>query len=284
MSFKDMMRSFLFETVDPEIDENEVDTQPLEEEPKPAAPVQSAPVQTPEYMPVSAPVVEPAPQAQLTRDLYVEPTVKAAAKEDLPVADLLDDFSEEEPSRKASKAKAKTRTAMRKPSRHAGKPVREPGNADYSTVLSPIFGNMPEAQKDHGKIHDAINLPEPQDTSDLIRVISPMFGNNIQTRKSKAPAKEAEPAEEAPVAEHAAPEAAPAKASRSGAAPEAREKAESAKASAPASHNARRARISDNYLEAATVGMKSENSASTGTMDLAAYLSRPAKNAKDGSK
>ncbi|UNT92551.1 hypothetical protein [Allobaculum sp. Allo2] len=55
---------------------------------------------------------------------------------------------------------------------------------DYSAVLSPIFGNLPEDQKDVDAVHDAINLPEPQDHSDMIQIISPMYGTTPKPKSA----------------------------------------------------------------------------------------------------
>ena len=50
---------------------------------------------------------------------------------------------------------------------------------EYSAVISPIFGNTNEEEKDYKKIHNAINLEKPVDDPEFVQVISPMFGNNV---------------------------------------------------------------------------------------------------------
>lgn len=55
---------------------------------------------------------------------------------------------------------------------------------DYQAVMSPIFGNAEESQKSHESVHNAIHLPKPD--SDMVQIISPMFGGGRKKTGSKA--------------------------------------------------------------------------------------------------
>ena len=50
---------------------------------------------------------------------------------------------------------------------------------EYQSVISPIFGNMEDSQKEFDKVHDAVQLPKPETDTSMIEIISPMYGNNI---------------------------------------------------------------------------------------------------------
>lgn len=71
-------------------------------------------------------------------------------------------------------------------------------NREYQAVLSPIFGNMEEDEKDLASVHDAIKLNKPNEEFDLVRVISPIYGTQVQT---PAPKPAPEPKESVEVQE-----------------------------------------------------------------------------------
>lgn len=50
---------------------------------------------------------------------------------------------------------------------------------EYQAVISPIFGNMEDSQKQFDKVHDAVKLPKPETDTSMIEIISPMYGNSI---------------------------------------------------------------------------------------------------------
>ena len=52
-------------------------------------------------------------------------------------------------------------------------------NGDYQAVISPIFGNLEDEKKEFDKVHDAIQLPKPDEDFTFVQVISPMYGNDI---------------------------------------------------------------------------------------------------------
>ena len=42
---------------------------------------------------------------------------------------------------------------------------------------------MEDSQKQFDKVHDAIQLPKPENDTDLVEIISPVYGNNIPAPK-----------------------------------------------------------------------------------------------------
>ena len=73
---------------------------------------------------------------------------------------------------------------------------------DYSSIISPIYGDVKEDQKDATLVHDAFNLTKPVDASEMTTIISPIFGApqttkqpvvKVDSKRKAAPRKEAEP-------------------------------------------------------------------------------------------
>ena len=64
-----------------------------------------------------------------------------------------------------------------------GRKRKQVDEMEYQAVISPIFGNMEDSQKQFDKVHDAIQLPKPENDTDLVEIISPMYGNNIPAPK-----------------------------------------------------------------------------------------------------
>lgn len=212
MGFKDMMKSFLYENVedddqDLEEEEEEVEVsapagekhsflrkkgpaaQPAEASPAQPEAVLQPQTQTPAANTAAAPAaasqpesVNPYAAAPAGTDysnpaLYTEPKISAG----VPAAasgnflSRIDDVIEEptEPQKSEPSRIRKAMQAQREKNRFA--------RQDYSSVISPIFGNVSEDERDVSMLHDAINLPKPVDTLEMIEIISPMYG-------SKAPA------------------------------------------------------------------------------------------------
>lgn len=280
MGIKDMMKSFLFETVDSIEDDDEdvveeTTEEPVEEQPAAAEPVSPAVHETPAPA-VQPAVLEPVTPAEVDRqanDFLASTSRKPESSLFAGVEETLSPSTNS--SSQTARSHAKKTEAKKAPAKARKGASRKDKTAfiDYSAVLSPIFGNLPEDQKDVDAVHDAINLPEPQDHSDMIQIISPMYGTTPKPKKraplgerrsaapkaaAEAPAKEAEPAAE---------KAAPAH--------------EAAQASAAARTNANRTRLTDELLSNATAASNTHSK----PMDLAAYLSRPARtSSKDGDK
>lgn len=277
MGLKDLMKSFLFENVESDDDDYEE-----EEEEEAAAPVQSVksePVRT--SAPVSAPVQQTA--AQTAPSIPAEPSVQTmeqktdefiaqqtAASQPTSasffsqVEGIMDDDDLEE-KKKSNAKRTVRRSANRQP---------QP-NVNYTAVLSPIFGNLPNEDHDHKAIHDAINLPEASD--EMTQIISPMYGNTPKPKKKPRPVHKAAPAAAAEQKQSVKTKTASAAASEEETEVKAETKPEPEKA-APVSSSkkvapARRSRISGSMLNEA----KAKSQAANDSMDLASYLSRPAK-------
>ncbi len=185
MGFKDMMKNFLYESV--EDDELE------EEEPVSSAPAPKAqPAPQPAAQPVAAPAMHPAQEVEaveqtspVDRYLINQDQQQASGSFLSDIEDVV--LADQQPAPRAKKGVRPARAA-----KHAA-PARQNPRMDYSAVISPIYGNMSNAEKDVTKVHDAINLPKPEDSLDMVEVISPMYGSSKpapQPRKLQNPAKE----------------------------------------------------------------------------------------------
>lgn len=197
MGFKDVMKSFLYETVeDDELEEEEEVSQPertlpnflkrntqKEETPQPT--VETTAVET---TPVQSEQTSVAPE-----NLYVEPQVVAQPQSGQ-FLDAIEDVVETKPQEK-------TRSSIIRPQVNRvnrNTIVRQ----DYSSIISPIYGDVKEDQKDATLVHDAINLTKPIDSSEMTTIISPIFGApqatkqsvvKVDSKRKAAPRKEAEP-------------------------------------------------------------------------------------------
>lgn len=197
MGFKDVMKSFLYETVeDDELEEEEeVSTPertlpnflkrktPTEETPQPTA---QTPAETVQPEQPEQPVVE-------TENLYVEPQV-VAQPQSSQFLDAIEDVVEtqEEKTTRPSYIRPQVNRANRNTI------IRQ----DYSSIISPIYGDVKEDQKDATLVHDAFNLTKPVDASEMTTIISPIFGApqttkqpivKVDSKRKAAPRKEAEP-------------------------------------------------------------------------------------------
>ena len=56
-------------------------------------------------------------------------------------------------------------------------------SSEYQAIISPIFGNLEDEKKEFDKVHDAIQLPKPDEDFTFVQVISPMYGNDIPAAK-----------------------------------------------------------------------------------------------------
>ncbi|WP_230268314.1 hypothetical protein [Allobaculum fili] len=272
MGIKDMMKSFLFETVDSIEDDDEdvveeTTEEPVEEQPAAAEPVSPAVHETP-----APAVLEPVTPAEVDRqanDFLASTSRKPESSLFAGVEETLSPSTNS--SSQTARSHAKKTEAKKAPAQARKGASRKDKTAfiDYSAVLSPIFGNLPEDQKDVDAVHDAINLPEPQDHSDMIQIISPMYGTTPKPKK-RAPLGERRSAAPKAAAEAPAKEAEKAAPAH-----------EAAQASAAARTNTNRTRLTDELLSNAAAASNTHSK----PMDLAAYLSRPARtSSKDGDK
>ncbi len=172
--FKDFMKSIFNEEVDldEELEEEVVeDKKEVEEkpEPKPESEPKLEPevkeepvVVAPEPTQVSFTPVQPAPVAQPESSFM-----------DLSV----DDVAKEEPLAPSHSTYHYDRKKLHKPVR------RSTPEVEYQAVISPIFGNQDEKEKDFSKVHDAIRLEQPLSDPSFEQVISPMYGSDLPTVK-----------------------------------------------------------------------------------------------------
>lgn len=191
MGFKDVMKSFLYETVeDDELEE--------EEEVEVSAPQRSlpsflkrnnTPAETPAPTPATPAVAAPAPAIQEATvtdanvisqpGLYVEPQVSAQPQSGQFLS-AIEDVVEEKP--KPSRTR-QSRPQINRANR--ANVIRQ----DYSSIISPIYGDIKEEEKDTNMVHDAINLTKPVDASEMTAIISPIFGTREPNSSASGPVK-----------------------------------------------------------------------------------------------
>ncbi len=177
--FKDFMKSIFSEDVDVDeemVDENEIEEvkeeqieEPKEEEVKVEQPkeVVVPEVKQEEVKPVAEPEVSfqelnfDTVQTASTSSSFTDLTVDEVASEDRP-----------RPQKK-SREYHYDRKKLNKPGR------RKQPEIEYQAIISPIFGNQEEEQKDFSKVHDAIRLERPVDDPSFEEVISPMYGQDL---------------------------------------------------------------------------------------------------------
>ena len=213
-SFKDLMKAFLYEDIDEEEDV-------VEEEVKPAA-APSAPVSQPapaatvhlteQAMPAPAEVLKTATASNIAPAQPVIQDVQTSIFEGLDMEDI------SRPEDEAPVKKSAYHYERRKVSQPARRASAGTGD-DYQAVISPIFGNVSEDHKEFNAIHDAINLPKPEDGFEMTTIISPMYGNSVPAaapvnsipqykvkKKKAAPEKEKEAVKETAVQTEEQPE------------------------------------------------------------------------------
>ena len=200
MGFKDVMKSFLYETVeDDELEEEEeVSTPdrtlpnflkrhtPTQETSQPTSQTPTETIHPEQLEQPEQPVVE-------TENLYVEPQV-VVQPQSSQFLDAIEDVVEtqEEKTTRPSYIRPQVNRANRNTI------IRQ----DYSSIISPIYGDVKEDQKDATLVHDAFNLTKPVDASEMTTIISPIFGApqttkqpvvKVDSKRKAAPRKEAEP-------------------------------------------------------------------------------------------
>lgn len=175
--FKDLMQAIFTEEVD--ADEEETVTEETKEEKKETADSSG------ESTTVQPSQAEPAP-------VYQEPQIQVFgnAEKEQPQTTLftgldVDSIASEDPR----PAKKKLYRYDRSKARQVRRPQED---LEYTPVISPIFGNMKESQKDTSKVHNAIDLNKPEQIEDYMTVISPMYGDReeLRPRLESIPKKE----------------------------------------------------------------------------------------------
>lgn len=159
------MKSIFNEDID--LDE-ELEDEELEEQEEVVEPAQLAPIEE-----VVQPVqVQPQVTQVPVQPVQVQPVAPQPRSESF--ADLsIDDVNSPEADIMRPRPYKYDRRKLKKVGQ------RTQPEEEYSAVLSPIFGNTSDEEKDYRKIHNAINLEKPVDDPDFVQVISPMFGSNV---------------------------------------------------------------------------------------------------------
>lgn len=189
-SFKELMQAFLYEDVTEEDDDEEdyIVSQPV------SSTVSSKPVQDAAYTPAPEAVTarpeadipaykpaESAPAAAPAAD--IPPISEAAAISPQPQKSSflnslnMDVDAVSRPEEKQSAKERKVREPYHYNRQKIAKPMRRTPEYEYESVISPIFGNMEDDEKQFDAVHDAVNLPRPTEELEITSVISPMFGN-----------------------------------------------------------------------------------------------------------
>lgn len=186
MGFKDLMKSFLYENVeddDEEEDEEEEEViiskprtsrsrrkQQKEEveEPRATTPRRSSSAT------YSDPYASSYSYESRPQDLYTAPKVTYPNESVISGRSRIDVRAEQEPTPTSSRSTATQNAAL--PSRRVANRSNVPPRQEYSTVISPIFGNMAEEEKNPRAIHDAVNLAKPVEPGGISQIISPMYG------------------------------------------------------------------------------------------------------------
>lgn len=185
---KDFMRAFLYEDVE-EDDKDELEEEVRIEETMPDPVKVTFPdEEAAAVVPAEQPAESAAPEiaaAEFTEEAAVAPEVPAEPEKTTSIFDGLDaaDVSRPAPEKTQPKAKSKTNKPYRYDRSKSERSGRYTPKADagYQAVISPIFGNVADSKKQYDRIHDAINLPKPDKSFEMTRIISPMYGNDKPT-------------------------------------------------------------------------------------------------------
>lgn len=198
-SFKELMQSFLYEDVadDDEDEDDYIEPITTPDEHRNGSPsVNLSPTPTehntaPAYTPpVSTSVNNPVPSdlsiSGLSNNMVASEAV-LQNKSSIFTGLNMEDISKPEPE-KETEPESRPNSAYRYDRRKIAKPVRRQTNEfEYEAVISPIFGNMDDDDKEFEAVHDAVNLPRPTEEIEMTSVISPMFGSGKTAGIEQAP-------------------------------------------------------------------------------------------------
>ncbi|MBP3870328.1 MAG: hypothetical protein J6E46_05070 [Faecalicoccus sp.] len=188
MALKDFMQSIFNEDIDVEEEMEELEEQELEEEYEEEEYVEPAPepVQQP-VQPTVQPIQQTFVQPVSEQPVYTQP--QQPKKPESFGSLNVDDVSRRDPSTKKKRTYRYDRRKIQQPRTHKTVEV------EYQSIMSPIFGNVKDDQKDFNKVHNAIDLDKPVESDDLVKVISPMYGSSIPGYKpvDKIPVKQPDP-------------------------------------------------------------------------------------------
>lgn len=182
-SFKELMQSFLYEDVedDDEDEEDFIESAAVKETPKvqTSTPV-SNPVSTPVSQPVSQPVYTQPVSQPVSQPVYASESLNTSIPAAEPVkASIFSGLDMGDISKPEQKTESRqSNTPYHYDRRKISKPMRRSTpDYEYEAVISPIFGNMEDDEKELEAIHDAVNLPRPTEELEMTSVISPMYGS-----------------------------------------------------------------------------------------------------------
>lgn len=160
---KDLMKAILNEDV--ELEEDEIEEVPEEKVETQSIP-QTQPIPKETYIePISA---YPEPEIETFTRPKVQP--KKESKTSIFTGLDVEEVSRVEP-RSTNKPYKYDRRKMMK--------LRTSEDLDYKPIISPIFGDIQEENKQFEKVHDAIKLHKPGDDTSFVEIISPMYGKDI---------------------------------------------------------------------------------------------------------
>ncbi len=191
MGFKDLMKSFLYESVE---DDDEEEYEEEEEEVIPAKPrftnrsrkkTQQEEVEEPRGQAttrVTSTTSSYTPNQEEYQELYTQPKVSYPANNQGQGRSRIDVRAEQDPQPNNTPSHTSRTPLSRRSNRQNVQPRQE-----YSTVISPIFGNMADEEKNPRAVHDAINLPKPIEPGGIGQIISPMYGAATPTPPSPSP-------------------------------------------------------------------------------------------------
>ena len=174
---KDLMHAIFNEDVE-EDDEEEVVEEPAKQEEVTPEPVVAEPQVQEEEVVKSEPILKEAASSIETdsENFMNSPIFEKAIIQPKPKKTTIfqgldvDSIAQEE---------AKPKQKVYKYDRHKSVKVRRVAeDLDYQPVISPIFGNVEDSEKEFDKVHDAITLNKPED-EDFSKILSPMYGTYL---------------------------------------------------------------------------------------------------------
>lgn len=193
--FKDLMKSIFNEDIDLDEEETEENKKPetTEENEKEESKVEVKKEETKEE-------AKPEPQEQTivtqpSEDIYskeaqeavIDQIVNAPKEEEKPKAKTLGSLDADVVKKKETRPKRTETYHYDRRKLNPTRPRKTNVNIEYQNVMSPIFGNTQDKDKDFDKIHNAVDLEKPIKPDSLEEVISPMFGSDLPTvTKEKA--------------------------------------------------------------------------------------------------
>ena len=174
---KDLMHAIFNEDVE-EDDEEEVVEEPAKQEEVTPEPVVAEPQVQEEEVVKSEPILKEAtssietdPENFMNSPIFEKAIIQPKPKKTTIFQGLdVDSIAQEE---------AKPKQKVYKYDRHKSVKVRRVAeDLDYQPVISPIFGNVEDSEKEFDKVHDAITLNKPED-EDFSKILSPMYGTYL---------------------------------------------------------------------------------------------------------